>query len=197
MSRGYQEQFERYGELYPALKPFYRALSAGGRDTSIQECAVKSNYCSRDSYRQCSDCSAFRILNATQGWLTMNAKVSAYLTVVMLVAGLHLIPVSALAATIDADVRCQALIGDQFLNLLDAPTTIIQARLASDAGEILEDLGHFVAQFRAHRSTGRLSPRQKKSLAGVQPFLPRTGFMSCPMLASSCCCPLLTGTANS
>src|SRR5262245_55323792 len=67
-----------------------------------------------------------------------------YSATVLLLVGLHLIsgPVEASTSEV-ADARCQALTGDQFLNLADAPTKVSHARLSTDGAEIFEDAARF------------------------------------------------------
>jgi len=87
----------------------------------------------------------------------------------VIAAFINMVPGSARAATNEADSRCQALAGDQFLSLADAPTKITQARFASDAVEILQDLARFAAP--------DVVTEAKKSLAGILPYCRVSGYV--------------------
>lgn len=106
----------------------------------------------------------------------MLRRFSVFFTLVVLVVAPYMIPVSALAAANDAEARCQSLLGDHFLNLVDAPTQITQARFASDASEIVQGLERIVAQFEPAAAQAVVA-ETKKSLAGIQPFCHVQGYI--------------------
>lgn len=87
----------------------------------------------------------------------------------------NMVPGSALAAA-DDDSRCRALVGGQFLSLVDAPTQINQARLSNGANEIVQDLAHTSVQIFGAAAPEVLAETQR-SLAGLQPFCHVSGYV--------------------